>query len=173
MSRDRNPIARSAAVLALCGVLLAAGASPADAGGPPAVGDPIDVTFVNAGLSEQCGFDVSQHLTGSFRWIQTESAMGTRTLTLYRFRSTLSANGVVVESRAFGPEFLIVAVDGTVTEIQGGITMRNVPGVGTLGPFAGRRATAYLPDGSSVDVLDAGLRDTSNGADLCHVLAGS
>ncbi|GAA2723364.1 hypothetical protein GCM10009866_14200 [Cellulomonas aerilata] len=127
----------------------------------------VDATFTNGFLTELCGVEVTQHLVGTF----TRHEAGGREISHFNFNSTLTAGDVTVESRAHGPEFLTENPDGSLTLVVVGVTMRNVPGIGTVGPFAGRSVTVIAPDGSEVLTHSAGLR---GGDDvLCSVLRGA
>ncbi|HSK27156.1 MAG TPA: hypothetical protein VK894_09630 [Jiangellales bacterium] len=168
--------ARSLASLAGATAVLTAGAllaGPAQAAGPARETVELERTFVNGGLSEACGFDVVQALAGSFRIATFVDRDGeaVREISMVKFRSTLSANGVTVDSRSSGPTVSLFSPDGTVTSYQNGVTMRNAPGFGTLGPNAGRFGLVILPDGTEVELVSSGMtRSPSDG--LCEVLAG-
>ncbi len=159
--------AHTAATLLAATCLSTALATPALAG-PPTV-ESVDRTFVNGFLSEQCGVEVTQHLWGSYSSVTRDG----RTITNYRFRSTLTVGDNTVDSRAFGPTIEQQESDGTLTVTMLGVTMRNLPGSGTAGPFAGRTVTVVVTDAdgepvSETTVADSGYRQDL--AELCSAL---
>ena len=159
--------ARTGATLLGAACLATTLAAPALAA-PPSVAT-VDRTFVNGFLSEQCGVEVTQHLWGSYSSVSRDG----RTITNYRFRSTLSAGDNTVDSRAFGPTIEQQEPDGTLTVTTLGVTMRNLPGSGTAGPFAGRSVTVIVTDAagepvSETTVADSGYRQDL--AELCSAL---
>ena len=157
--------ARVTATLLGATCLSATLAAPALAG-PPVV-ETVDRTFVNGFLSEQCGVEVTQHLWGSYSSVAKDG----RTITNYRFRSTLTAGDEVVDSRAFGPTIEVQQADGSMIVTQLGVTMRNLPGSGTAGPFAGRSVVRLVLDADGEVVEEAPLADAGLRQDLTELCA--
>lgn len=153
-TRPFTVLVGAAAVLAV--------AAPASAG--PPVREDVDRTFVSPLLTGACGVEVTQHLWGYYSTITT----GGRTLTTFHFRSTLTAGEKVVDSRAFGPTMEVVEPDGSLTITTLGVTMRNLPGSGTAGPFAGRQVVLVPLEGDEVVLHDSGYRQDLD--ELCAAL---
>lgn len=153
-----------AAASALTSTVAVGTAVPASAA-PPRT-ESLDVTFQSRGLTEACGVPVTQHLWGTFSVLEQQH----RTFTQFRFRSTLTAGDVVVDSRAYGPTVEEHAEDGSVTVTQLGVTMRNVPGSGTVGPNAGRIVKVVDVDGEELVVAERGFEQGPE--ELCSVLRG-
>jgi hypothetical protein len=163
----RSLAGRAGATVLCATALTAALATPALAARPTV--DTVDRTFVNGFLSEQCGVEVTQHLWGSYLVIDK----GGRTFTQFRFRSTLTAGANTVGSRSFGPTVEELAPDGTLTITRMGVNMRNLPGSGAAGPFAGRSVTVITFDedgeiASETTTADSGFREDL--VELCAAL---
>lgn len=156
------PIRTRCSTVILCSAAVLAVAAPASAG--PPVREHLDFTFVSTLLTGACGVEVTQHLRGYYSTVTT----GGRTLTNFHFRSTLTAGERVVESRAFGPTLEVAEADGSLTITTLGVTMRNLPGSGTAGPFAGRQVVLVPLEGDEVVLHDSGYRQDLD--ELCAAL---
>lgn len=154
-------------VPAVTALVIGLAPSATAAGGPQI--ESVDLTFVNAGLSDACGVEVTQHLWGTYSTVVTPN----RSISNFHFRSTLTAGRAVVDSRAFGPTMEIQNADGSLTTITLGVTMRNLPGSGTAGPFAGRSVLTLVIDenGEVVEEIpgaESGYRQDAE--ELCAAL---
>ncbi|WP_377641813.1 hypothetical protein [Oryzobacter terrae] len=134
----------AAAALAAGSVLTAA---PAQAGTPTHTVETRDFVATQH-LLDTCGFPVSLHVRGTFNVVSFTDDEGTLTKEIrnYRFRGTLTANGVTLEGVSRGPEIWTYAPDGSATVAIHGVVNRRVPGQGTVTLHAGYALVAVDGD---------------------------
>ena len=167
--------ARRLIATALTTAALAAGtalvAAPAQASGPTHTVEEVDF-IAPLHLSADCGFPVRLHVQGSFNVVSFTDANGnpTREIRNYRFRGTLTANGVTIQGLSMGPEIWTYDEDGTATVEVHGVVNRRIPGQGTVTLFAGYSMT-YVDGDVEVELVEPTGQEEST-APLCSVLAG-
>lgn len=157
----------SAVVIAV-GVVLST--APAQAAGGTRSVEEVD--FVNPNhLLDVCGFPVSLHVRGTFNVVTFLDDNGdiAKEIRNYRFRGTLSANGVSIEGLARGPEIWTYDEDATATVQIHGVVNRRVPGQGTVTLHAGYQVV--LIDGDTETVVVEPTGQAENAAELCSLFS--
>lgn len=145
-------------------------AAPAQAAGGIRTVETLD--FVNPNhLLGVCGFPVNLHVRGTFNVVSFTDAEGnlTKEIRNFRFRGTLSANGVTIEGVSRGPEIWTYGADGTATVQVHGVVNRRVPGQGTVTLFAGYQV--ILIDGDDETVLVEPTGQAEDAAQLCAIFS--
>jgi hypothetical protein len=145
-------------------------ATPAHASGGTRTVETRD--FVNANhLLDECGFPVSLHVRGTLNVVSFTDGEGnvTREIRNFRFRGTLSANGVTIEGTSRGPEIWTYHPDGTASVQVHGVVNRRIPGQGTVTLSAGY--TVVLVDGDDETVLVETTGQAEDAAELCAVFS--
>ena len=145
-------------------------AAPAQAAGATRTVEEVDLVFPNH-LLGVCGFPVNLHVRGTFNVVSFTDAHGnlTKEIRNYRFRGTLTANGVTIEGQARGPEIWTYHPDGSATVQVHGVVNRRVPGQGTVTLFAGYQV--ILVDGEDETVLVEPTGQAESAAQLCAVFS--
>ena len=168
--QTRRLIATTVTTAALAAGAVLAAAAPAQASGGTRTVEELD--FVNPNhLLDVCGFAVSLHVRGTFNVVSFTDAEGnlTKEIRNYRFRGTLSANGVTVEGISRGPEIWTYAEDGSATMEVHGVVNRRVPGHGTVTLFAGYQVVVI--DGETETVLVEVTGQAEDAAELCAIFS--
>jgi hypothetical protein len=145
-------------------------ATPAHASGGTRTVETLD--FVNPNhLQGVCGFPVNLHVRGTFNVVSFTDGEGnlTKEIRNFRFRGTLSANGVTIEGISRGPEIWTFHPDGTASLQVHGVVNRRVPGQGTVTLSAGY--TVVLVDGDDETVLVETTGQAEDAAELCAVFS--
>ena len=167
--QTRRLIATTVTTAALAaGAVLAA--APAQASGGTRTVEELD--FVNPNhLLDVCGFAVSLHVRGTFNVVSFTDDEGnlTKEIRTYRFRGTLSANGVSVEGISRGPEIWTYNADGTATVQVHGVVNRRVPGHGTVTLSAGYKVV--IIDGETETVVVEPTGQAEDAAQLCAIFS--
>ena len=146
-------------------------AVPAQASGGTHSVEEVDFT-APMHLSDACGFPVRLHVQGSFNVVSftDENGNPTKEIRNYRFRGTLTANGVTIQGLSMGPEIWTYNEDGTATVEVHGVVNRRIPGQGTVTLFAGYSMT-YIDGDVEVELVEP-TGQAESAAPLCSVLAG-
>lgn len=145
-------------------------ATPAYASGGTRTVETLD--FVNPNhLLDACGFPVNLHVRGTFNVVSFTDDEGnpTKEIRNFRFRGTLSANGVTIEGISRGPEIWTYHPDGTASLQVHGVVNRRVPGHGTVTLSAGYTVVFIDDDGETVLVETTG--QTEDASELCAVFS--
>lgn len=118
-----------------------------------------------------CGFPVSLHVRGTFNVVSFTDAQGepTKEIRNYRFRGTLSANGVSIEGISRGPEIWTYEPDGSATVAIHGVVNRRIPGKGTVTLHAGY--ALVLVDGDVEVRLVEPTGQEEDAAQLCALFS--
>lgn len=145
-------------------------AAPAGADTPSHTVESLDFVATEH-LLGVCGFPVSLHVRGTFNVVSFTDDEGnpTKEIRNYRFRGTLSANGVTIEGISRGPEIWTYAPDGSSTVAIHGVVNRRVPGQGTVTLHAGYALVAV--DGDVEVRLVEPTGQEEDAAELCSVFA--
>ena len=160
--------ALSTAALAAASTFIAA---PAQASVPTHTVEEVDF-IAPLHLSDACGFPVRLHVQGSYNVVSftDEDGNATKEIRNYRFRGTLTANGVTIQGLSMGPEIWTYNEDGTATVAVHGVVNRRIPGQGTVTLFAGYSMT-YIDGEVEVQLFEP-TGQAESVAPLCSVLAG-
>lgn len=161
-----------AATLSTVALVTGAGlvAAPAHAAGGTRAVETVDFVIPDH-LLGVCGFAVNLHVRGTYNVVSFTDGEGqlTKEIRNFRFRGTLSANGVIVEGISRGPEIWTYHPDGTTTVQVHGVVNRRVPGHGTVTLSAGY--TVVLLDGDDETVLVETTGQAEDAAELCALFS--
>ena len=110
----------------------------------------VDETFTDEFLTDVCGFEVTQTVTGTIKGktFFDEEGNPVREIAQFNLNGTFAANGNVVPFITRGPDRVTFNPDGSMTiQISGIIGRVVVPGQGVLGPVIGNFLVTISPEG--------------------------
>jgi hypothetical protein len=154
-------------------VLPLAAVTPAYAGKPNIWTTPVDYTDL---IANPCGFDITEHVYGTYRWQEWKDAAGQFTVhQIYgQSNDTWSANGKFQDLSSGGQGHYASTPDGTGFTVQfiGTDLIMTLPGHGRVYGQAGNLAWQFTWAGDLVAVTkDAGAPFIANWDAICGYFA--
>ena len=157
-------------------VMLAVGGIPASAAPPDIIEVPVNATFPAGPATQTCGFPVSVHREGTFRFIvrYDQNGIPTREVDVFHTELTFFRTDIQNAPRITGIERGIAQItynpDGSMLILSAGADRWVVqPGQGAIWGTAGSSLFYFSPTGELVDLRESGTSADFSPA-LCEAL---